>query len=371
MAKEDRSSNDMDMEVCEMQKAEHIISLLGQKSQNRPDFVFQRLYRHLYNPGIYYLAMERYPFFNRSQLYRQIDPLIQELRVERCDWKNRQKMILLQYAMTVLLQAIFQPLALPCAKPNRKQALRAIQSIPPPFGWSIKMPSIEVYRRMDPDRWDGFLKKKIRDGRFLTCIRQYVRRHGWPVEWIDLLLQEFDQWLVNEPYDLVYVRYQGHQFLLVRGSKADAQRCMKRIEHFLMDRLGIKGMGESRNVQLLAKEGLQFADYELQVVDHQRIGVFVSKTTVDTYLRPFRKQENPKAFSSRIHQPIERIIDLYRRERKEFEAFCSLAWNGQKRIRYFRYVHFASLLKTIARKQNRSVKQVRKQYETLVKRYLT
>ena len=36
-----------------MQKAEHILSLLGQKSAERPDFVFRRLYRHLYHPEIY------------------------------------------------------------------------------------------------------------------------------------------------------------------------------------------------------------------------------------------------------------------------------------------------------------------------------
>src|SRR5260221_3687667 len=44
------------MEVCEMQKAEIVLSILSQKSALDKEYVFDRLYRNLFNPDFYLLA---------------------------------------------------------------------------------------------------------------------------------------------------------------------------------------------------------------------------------------------------------------------------------------------------------------------------
>src|SRR5258708_29330766 len=44
------------MEVCAMQSAEVVLSMLGQKSTQSSEFVFDRLYRNLFNPDFYMLA---------------------------------------------------------------------------------------------------------------------------------------------------------------------------------------------------------------------------------------------------------------------------------------------------------------------------
>jgi len=44
------------MEVCAMQSAEVVLSMLGQKSTQNSEFVFDRLYRNLFNPDFYLLA---------------------------------------------------------------------------------------------------------------------------------------------------------------------------------------------------------------------------------------------------------------------------------------------------------------------------
>lgn len=40
-----------------MQKAEVVLSMLGQRSIQSSDFVFDRLYRNLYNPDFYKLVL--------------------------------------------------------------------------------------------------------------------------------------------------------------------------------------------------------------------------------------------------------------------------------------------------------------------------
>src|SRR3989441_7254575 len=44
------------MEVCVMQKAEVVLSMLAQKSTQDSTFVFNRLYRNLFNPDLFMLA---------------------------------------------------------------------------------------------------------------------------------------------------------------------------------------------------------------------------------------------------------------------------------------------------------------------------
>lgn len=371
MAKEDRSSHDKDMEVCEMQKAEHILSLLGQKSKERPDFVFRRLYRYLYHPEIYAMAMEKRSICQQSQLMAQIDPLIMELRRERCEWKNRLKVQLLEYAISDLLQAIYQPLMLPCAKRTLQEAMISIQSTPPPFGWVIKMPSIDYFQQIELDRYVSILKQKIDDGRLLRCIRRLIQLQGWSSDWLNPLWLELDRWMMRFQQKVTYIRYGEHIFLLVKGPKACARSLWEQINRFLMERLALHNFEQHSHIDLLATARFSFHDYELSVGEDQRMRWFIPKKKVNRCLRPFQKKGRPVAFLPRIHQPIDQIIERYRQERIEFESDCSMAWNRKKQIRYFRYVHFASLTKTIACKMNMSVKQVRKRYQQPLQRYLT
>jgi hypothetical protein len=47
---------DRKTEVCEMQKAEVVLSILSQKATQKKEYVFDRLYRNLFNPDFYLLA---------------------------------------------------------------------------------------------------------------------------------------------------------------------------------------------------------------------------------------------------------------------------------------------------------------------------
>lgn len=371
MAKEDRSSHGKDMEVCEMQRAEHILSLLGQKSKQKPDFVFRRLYRHLYNTEIYAYTLEKRSIRNRAHMMSQIDQLIMELKAERCDWSNPLKIQLLEYAISALLQAIYQPFALPNSKKTLQEALISIQSTLPPFGWLIEMPSIDYFQQIELDRFCFILKQKIDDGRLLKCLRHLIQCRGWSIDWLNILLQELDQWIACWKHKVTYIRYDGHIFLLVKGPKACAKSLWEQMNRFIMQRFALQNFKRHSHLRLFSKSRFTFYDYELKTVENKRIGLFIPKAKVNKWLRPFQKNGKPAAFSSRIHKPIEQIIDLYRRERIDFEAFCSMAWNRQKQIRFFRYVHFYSLLKTIAHKKNISVKLVRETYRKPLKRYLT
>jgi hypothetical protein len=49
-------STDKTLEVCETQKAEVVLAVLRRQSTQSKDFVFDRLYRNLFNPDFYMLA---------------------------------------------------------------------------------------------------------------------------------------------------------------------------------------------------------------------------------------------------------------------------------------------------------------------------
>lgn len=354
-----------------MQKAEHILSMLGRQSEKHPDYVYRRLYRYLYNPGIYTYAMAKRSIHNTTQYMDKIDPLIEELRMERCDWGHPLKTQLVGYAISELLQAIYRPLALPCAKNTFKDALLAIQSTSPPFGWSIEMPSIDFFYQMEPDRFCSRLKTKIEDGRLLNALRQLIRVQGWSIDWLNLLLQELDRWMISQGESITYIRYNEHILLLVKASKADARAILKRMNRFLLQQFGLRDFDCYSRIRFFGEKRYYFGDYELKNIAHRQIGLFIPKMKVDQRLQPFQKDGKPKAVSLRLHLPIEVIISRYRKERIDFESYCDLAWNRSKRIRFFRYIHFYSLVKTIARKKNLSAKQARQKYREKLQAYWT
>lgn len=56
-----------------MQNAETILSILSQKSAQKKEYVFDRLYRHLFNPDLYLLAYSNI-YGNEGNMTVGIDP---------------------------------------------------------------------------------------------------------------------------------------------------------------------------------------------------------------------------------------------------------------------------------------------------------
>lgn len=71
--------------------------------------------------------------------------------------------------------------------------------------------------------------------------------------------------------------------------------------------------------------------------------------------------------SSRINLPIFKIISLYNREIIELYNYYCLASDVNIKIRKFKFYHYLSLIKTLARKEQISVKQVLSRYGILSK----
>lgn len=370
MAKGDRSSQmievdpHQDMEVCAMQKAEHILSLLGTKSAQHPDFVFRRMYRYLYHPG-FYQSFSKEKLKPEHQV--QILSLIESLRSERYRPGNKNDPYLF-HAMNQLLTAIYQPSAMTCVKTSAEEALRAIVSIDPAEGWVIQMPADRFFQQISPTVFEYIVGKKISDGRWFRLARRLLSVRGWPSTWLDILLQSFDRWMVQRAR-VRYVRYQTDIFLLIQDTRNQVEQIRREIDQWMIKHIGVNGFAEQSKVCFFARHRFSFLEHEIQVDAERRIRLLLPIHTVNQSLRPFRKQGKSVAVSARIYLPIERLIQIYRAERKAFSHRYPLAKNLNQRLRTFSYYHFLSLLKTIARKKNLSVKKVRQKYQYVLADY--
>src|SRR5690606_15690872 len=176
MAKGDRLLlYDNDMEVCAMQKAERILSFLGQQSAKNPNFVFRRIYRYLFNPD----------FYITHQDPETIDSIIERLRWERYTEGDLYKTPDLKQAVYRLLQAIYQPLTCSCNYKTVREALLAIRDIFPAHGWIIQMPSKHFFQQVPPDVFLSIFSQKIDDGRFLALIRRLLNQGSYDPFWIN------------------------------------------------------------------------------------------------------------------------------------------------------------------------------------------
>lgn len=350
-----------------MQKAERILSLLGQTSAKKPNFVFRRIYRYLFNPDLYFSVD------SMSNQYRdpaKIDQLIDQLRWERYTPGDFSQDLYLKQAVYRLLQAIYQPLTLSCNPSTVHKALFAVREIFPANGWIIQMPSKHFFQQVQSDVLITILSQKIDDGRFIALIRRLLHQDSDAPFWIDLMLQELDRWLLQKKdTNIQYVRYQEQIFLLIQDTKSQAKCLLQEMNQWFCERLGIEGLADASKIDWMASCRFLFLDHLLKLDRNQRIGLYIPTSTIHQRLRPFRKKEKPSAYTTRIHLPIQKCILLYQRERRAFEEYFALAQNFKKKRRFFVYIHFNSLLKTIARKKNLSVKKVQKKYRDQLAKY--
>lgn len=190
-----------------MQKAELVLTKLYQKSQEDKAFVFQRLYRNLYNPHFYMRAYAKNHHkpgnltagtddstidgFNVKQIQQLIDLLRKEqyypipVRRTYIPKKNGKKRPLgipaftdklLQEVLKEILEAIYEPLFSNFShgfRPGKSchTALKQIKDICSGSIWCIEGDIKGFFDNLDHDVLLAILKQKIDDGRIEAPIR--------------------------------------------------------------------------------------------------------------------------------------------------------------------------------------------------------
>lgn len=470
-----------------MQNANMILSILNQKSKNDEDYVFQRIYRNLYNQEFYINAYAKIYSKEGNMTegvdgktidgfnYEIIDTLIDKLKAEQyypkpvrrtyIPKKNGKKRPLgilsfedklLQEVIRQILEAIYEPVFNDNShgfRPSRSchTALCQIKNTMRGTSWVIEGDITGCFDNIDHTILLNILSQKIDDGRFIELIRRFLKAgyfefkqmnnsiSGCPQGGIispilsNIYLNEFDKYMdeiinkntkgknrkcnpeyerlrgkrytaiknnnleevkrltsilqsipTTDPMDsnftrVRYVRYADDFVIAVIGSKEMAKSIKDDVAKFLKDKLNLELNEDKTLITNLATDKANFLGYEFtkahndtkMVKDKKgnkkrsvngQIQLLVPHKVINQKIKDFTSNGKSSVFKPRLKLPVLDIINEYNAEIRGLYNYYCLAHNVSKRLYKFKYYHYFSMLHTIARKENMSVKKVIKKY---------
>jgi len=476
-----------------MQKAEVILSLLSEKAKKDENYVFQRLYRNLFNYDLYLLAYNNIHSregnmtagidertidgFNTELIHNIIEKMKNEtyhpkpvLRkyIPKKNGKLRPLGIpafqdkLVQEVVRLILQAIYEPMFFISShgfRPGKSchTALHQIKSTCRGTNWVIEGDIKGFFDNIDHDILLNLLTKKINDGRFIELIKRFLKAgyfefkqvkqslSGTPQGGIispilaNIYLHELDKFMdeivnkystssqrkkskeymklygrrsrakakgdiakANENLNLMksipvldpmdpdyirvkYVRYADDFVVCIIGSKSLATEIREKIKVFLAEHLKLElnlektlitNLGDSR-VRFLGYEIAKSNDNSIQTKNSMgikkrsvngTIQLLVPGDVINNKLKPFVRNGKSVHHNARINLPVLDIINQYNAEIRGLYNYYSLATDVSTKIGKFKFYHYYSLAKTLARKDKSTVAKVIKKYGIDVKR---
>ncbi|WP_378954244.1 group II intron reverse transcriptase/maturase [Pelosinus sp. sgz500959] len=464
-----------------MQKAEVILSILRDKSTENENFVFDRLYRNLFNQDFFLRAYNEIyakegnmtPGTDGNTIdgfgYQLIEELIGKLKNEsyyphpvrrtyipKKDGRMRPLGIpsfqdkIVQEILKLMLESIYEPLFLDSshgfrAKRSCHTALYQIKQNFKGINWFIEGDIKGFFDNMSQNILLGLLKKKIKDGRIIEIIRRFLeagyfefhqvhdslsgapqggiispilsniylheldkvmekmereinikpqkkqnlahyrvwkerdffRRNG-DYEKVKELTKKLRSMPSRDPFDkdykrVRYVRYCDDFIVGIHGSKKFAEEIRERIKNFLSQILELELNLEKTLITHAAKERAKFLGYEINkakvdtkiVVDSRgrkiravngKIQLLVPGEVINKKLKEFRHNHKPVQKNDRVSLKIGEIIAKYNEEIRGLYNYYCLATDISTKLAKYKYYHYYSMVKTIAKKERASVR---------------
>jgi group II intron reverse transcriptase/maturase len=477
-----------------MQRAEIVLSMLGQKAKEDSTFVFDRLYRNLFNPDFYLLAYNNI-YDKEGNLtegtdqvtidgfnMRLVEKLIEEMKTETYRPKAVRRVYiskkngklrplgvptfrdkLVQEVVRLILQAIYEPTFLDSShgfRPARSchTALVQIKTACRGTNWVIEGDIKGFFENISFEKLLEILSRRIRDGRFLNLINLFLKAgymenkrifhpltgtpQGGVVSPIlaNIYLHELDVFMEklcqqysteaknrrsNELYQKLnrerfyarkrgenqraeelikqmrtlpsrdpcdpnyirvkYTRYADDFLVMVIGSKGLSVQVRDEIKNFLSAELHLELSAEKTLITNLGDQSVRFLGYEIaktrentaltentlgvkKRAANETIQLLVPAEVISEKLKPFVRNGKAVHHNARINDPILDILIQYNAEIRGLYNYYCLATDVSTKIGKFRYYHYTSLEKTIARKEKCSIAQVIEKYGVDVKR---
>jgi hypothetical protein len=328
-----------------MQSAEVVLTALRERSASRAGYTHTRLYRHLFNPGLYSVGHA-----NGAVLAE----LIASLRSESYRAKReREHDLLLGGALARLLGAVLGPMV----TATRDQALAQLRGAGG-CTWALS----GRVGSWPEAKADGVLAALgVLDGRLRELVRRHVVALGVESEAGGVVRQAapaaLDRCMRSLVPGLTYARA-GDEFIVL-GTGAPWMELPGQIRASLRDALGVECI-RLQFTDLTRGRGV-FSGYEL-VAKPFGCRLLVSAGAVRDRLKRFTSRGKPVAVGGRAAWPVRRIIACYRRELLDLWSEYRLAEDAWPKVKWFRYYHFRSLVKTLALKESASPRAILRKY---------
>jgi group II intron reverse transcriptase/maturase len=480
------------MEVCEMQKAETVLSILRKESEENSEYVFERLYRNLFNQDFYIKAYGNIyskegnmtPGTDGKTIdgfcFQLIEELIEKIRTEnyypnpvrrtyipKKNGKLRPLGIpsfedkLVQEVVKELLEAIYEPLFKETSHGYRENkschtALYQIKTKSRRANWFIEGNIKGFFDNVNQEILLKLVERKIKDGRFIELLRRFLKAgyfefnkvqsslSGTPQGGIispilaNIYLHELDIFMEeikktyerneyrkgsNEYYSLKglrnyhkrkghqdrvkeitkqlrkmptgesfdkdfikinYVRYVDDFVVSVIGSKKLAEEIREKIKS-LLNELKLELNMEKTVITNPLDERIKFLGYEISKSKNNAqlfrnslgrkvrgvnriINLLVPGEVIREKTKPFRRDEKPTHHNGRVNLSVPEIISEYNAEIRGLYNYYSMATDVGAKLNKYKYYHYYSMVRTIARKEKISAGKVIAKYGIDVKR---
>ncbi|KOA21352.1 group II intron-encoded protein LtrA [Clostridium homopropionicum DSM 5847] len=470
-----------------MQKAEVVLSILKENSRKDEAYVFDRLYRNLFNED-FFLNAYREVYAKEGNMtkgtdgntidgfgYNLIEELIEKLKSEtyypnpvRRTYIPKKKGgkrplgipsfqdKLVQEVVKQIIESIYEPIFSDTShgfRPKRSchTALYQIKERCKGVNWFIEGDIKGFFDNMNQEILIGILKKKIKDGRLIELINRFLKAGylefnevqesltGTPQGGIispilsNIYLHELDKFMeslqkeyntkceknrnpeyhrtrtlrdyhkkkgnidrakelaaklrkipAQDPFDkefkrVIYVRYADDFIVGISGNKKFAEEIRDRIKLFLQDNLKLQLSMEKTLITHTVKERAKFLGYEInkainndKLVKNTRgfktravngkIQLLVPQEVVNNKIKPFRKNNKPHQRNDRVYLDVKEIISKYNDEIRGLYNYYCLATDVSTKLYKFKYYHYYSMVRTIAKKERISIKKVVAKY---------
>lgn len=385
----------------------------------KDDFVFDRLYRQLYNEDFYIKA---YQNLNKKPITQagkeKVTDIIQQLKYEsyhptaiiQSKRPNFSDQLLLEVCR-MLLQAIYEPNFSNHShsyQPNKSchTALKEIKQTFSTINWFITGNIKDFYETMDYQVLIQILRKRIKDEKFIRLMWKFLKA-GYLRDWeynqtfsqtakggiispilSNIYLNELDQYVnsylkssFEHPSNfnkdslnnkLVYVRYADQFVLGVNGSKKDSEQLLLLVKDFLKS-LQLQLKQESSKV-IHHTKSIVFLNYELSIqtlsLTDKRVQLLIPKRTIEKWIMKHKMVKNIDAKpwvmlhrTKLVGLTDLEIIKTYNSELFAFYQYYSMADNVSQKLWQLHHVYEYSCLKTLANKYKSTVTKIRKKYK--------
>ncbi|MCS1352688.1 group II intron reverse transcriptase/maturase [Mechercharimyces sp. CAU 1602] len=371
-----------------MQRANVVLSILSQKAHSKHQFASERCYRYFYNPDFYAQAYRNLYGSHTELEDRVVTEWIEVMKREGYQPSTTATPTVWDEVMQEVVRMIITALT---SSYESRQAriilpisrLEAVQALTKHYNgavWALSGDVTSILSSLPSSYFLQLLAQRIRDGRFIEVLRRILRAgilqttKGLQVALINMVMQEWEGRLASNANHDTYVRYGAEWILFIEGQRSEALHRIEELECCMKRAWQRSIPTQLCRLHHLVDQPVRFLQYD--VTCERELGEHLSHLPYPTRhlklrlpgdiikeaLRPFRRHGKPTHHSSRLHLSIPQMITLYNREMAELHQSYYMATNANKRLREFQYVHYQSLLKTMARKENRSVKQIVKKY---------